>query len=164
MDFNSVKQDSIKILSTFLFLIPVALIAFFYVTYFGPDKEKLEIKDHQVVITECRYPLKSTFNRNTLTLEQSQIIYHQRAIWGDKTIKVPFSDINKATFTHGIYFYSMKLHKRGSFSRSYSVYYKEESTDKDLRGKLNLFAPNIKVVETDSLLRGMENLVDRILN
>jgi len=164
MDFSSIKEDSIKILSTILFLVPVALIAFVYVTYFGPDKENVEMNDNRIVITECRYPLKATFNKNTLILEQSQIIYHQRALWGEKQTKVPFSNINKVTFKQGIYFYSMRLHKKGSFSKSYSVYYKDESTDKDLRAKLNVFAPNIEVLEADSLLRGMENLVDGILN
>jgi len=74
MDFSSIKEDSIKILSTILFLVPVALIAFVYVTYFGPDKENVEMNDNRIVITECRYPLKATFNKNTLILEQSRII------------------------------------------------------------------------------------------
>ena len=164
MDLRSIKEDSIKIISTILFLVPVALIAFVYVTYFGPDKENVQIKDDQIVITECRYPLKSTFNKNTLILEQSQIIYHQSALWGDKQIKVPFSNIIKVTFKRGMYFNSMRLHKEGSFSGSYSVYYKDESTDTALKAKLNIFAPNIEVVETDSLLRYMEDLLNRILN
>jgi len=164
MDLDSFKKDFFKILGTLLFLIPVALIAFVYVTYFGPDKEDLEIKDDQVVITECLYPLKSVFNKNTLILERSQIIYHQKAIWGDKQNTVPYSDIKKVTFTHGMYFFSMTFHKKGNFSRSYSVYYKDESTHTNLKVKLSFLAPDIEVTETESLLRGMETLVNRILN
>ena len=164
MDLNSFKENFLKILIPLFYLIPVALIAFVYVNFFGPQKEILEVKYDQLAITECLYPLKSIFNKNTLTIEQSQFTYHQRALWGDKEIKVPLADIAKITFKQGLYFYSMRLHKKGSFSKSYSVYYKDESTDTILKTKIGFIAPNLEVVEDSSLLQDMESLVDRLLN
>lgn len=164
MDLNSFKENFLKILIPLFYLIPVALIAFVYVNFFGPQKEVLEVKNDQLAITECLYPLKSIFNKNTLTIEQSQFIYHQRALWGDKEIKIPFAAINKITFKQGLYFYSMKLHKKGSLPKSYSVYYKDKETDTLLKAKLGFIAPNLEVVEDSSLLQDMESLVDRLLN
>ncbi len=164
MDSKSFKDNFIKILTPLIMLLPVAIIAFVYVTCFGPDKENLEINNQRVIITECHYPLKSIFNKSTLILEPSQIIYRRRGLWGLKKMTMPFSNIKKVTFKQGVYFYSMRLHKKGFFPRSFSVYYKDEATDTQLKATLHRHIPNIQLVETDSLLRDMETLLNKILN
>ena len=164
MDKEALKVNVIKACIPIFYLIPLALLAFIYINFFGPEKEVIEVAEERVVITECLYPLKSVFNKNTLILEPSQIVYQQRAIWGDETITVPFTEINAITFKKGLHFYSMRLQAEGSFAGSYSIYYKDLSTDTALRTRLSIIAPDVEVVEKSSLLGGMERFVDRLLN
>jgi hypothetical protein len=164
MDKESLKVNVIKACIPIFYLIPLALLAFIYINFFGPEKEVLEVTGERVMITECLYPLKAVVNKNTLILEPSQMVYHQRAVWGDETIAVPFTEIKTITFKKGLHFFSMRLHAEGAFAGSYSIYYKDPSTDSALRTRLSIIAPDIEVVEKSSLLGGMETFVNRLLN
>jgi len=163
MELKSYREKLLDIVRALISIIILCLGFFVYEKYLAPDFEQLKTEPNQIVLTECRYPFGSWFNKDSLTINQQNIQFHKRSFWGDKKITIPFSKINSVVFKDGIKWKSISFQQHRFFPNRQTIFFKNPETKKILKNIMMVVNPDFIVVEKVGVLKKLISFFKSLL-